>query len=54
MVMLKVAVLVALVAGVSALHPSMRLLSDGMRHTVEVCSVEGRDTSIRASVRSRV
>jgi hypothetical protein len=36
MVMLKVVVLVALVAGVSALHPSMRLLSDGMRQTLEV------------------
>ncbi len=36
MVMLKVGVLVALVAGVSALHPEMRLLSDGMRQTVEV------------------
>jgi hypothetical protein len=36
MVMLKVAVLVAAVVGVSALHPSMRLLSDGMRQTLEV------------------
>ena len=52
MVMLKVAVLVAVVAGVSALHPSMRLLSEGVRQTVEVGRLLGaaEDAIARAAV----
>jgi hypothetical protein len=39
MAMFTVLVLAAALAGVSALHPELRLLSDGMRQTVEVARI---------------